>query len=167
MTEENEDITIIKKYANRRLYNTRTSCYITLEDVHDLIRHKENFIVLDAKTGKDLTRSVLTQIILEAEMTDAALLPTSFLLSIIHFYDSGASDLLPPYLESSMQQFADNQENLRRAMEQAAGSIRSMSPFGSLEEMTRRNLDLFKQGMDMFRPFGFPAGGETEEKEKK
>jgi len=116
MAKSTEPVTI-KKYANRRLYNTGTSTYVTLEDLASMVKKGEDFLVYDAKTGEDLTRSILTQIILEEDGKGRNLLPINFLRQVISFYDDSLRAFLPRYLELSMENFASNQEQIRRYIE--------------------------------------------------
>lgn len=140
----------IKKYANRRLYNTATSSYVTLEYLCQMVKDGVEFVVLDAKSGEDITRSVLTQIIVEEEGKGDNLLPIGFLRQIISFYgDNMQRMLLPSYLEHSMQMFSENQERMQSYMKDAMGG---MLPFGSLEEMSKKNMAVFEQAMRMFSP---------------
>ncbi|GGF08029.1 polyhydroxyalkanoate synthesis repressor PhaR [Aliidongia dinghuensis] len=151
---------IIKKYANRRLYNTATSSYVTLDNLSQMVRQGGDFIVYDAKNGEDITRSVLTQIIVEEEQKGQNLLPISFLRQIISFYGNNMEWLLPRYLEFTMKSFARNQEQLAKSV---GGSFGGLFPFGSLEDMGKQNMALFEKAMKMFTPFGAEgeaAGGE-------
>jgi polyhydroxyalkanoate synthesis repressor PhaR len=155
----------IKKYANRRLYNTGTSTYVTLEDLATLVKNGEEFAVYDAKTGEDITRSVLTQIIFEQENKEGQnLLPINFLRQLIRFYGDSMQKFVPSYLEVSLESFAREQEKFRQQMSQAFGA----TPFGPMvEEQVRRNMEMFKQAFSMFTPFarrdGEPSpGGESE-----
>ncbi|MAR57271.1 MAG: polyhydroxyalkanoate synthesis repressor PhaR [Rickettsiales bacterium] len=142
---------MIKKYANRRLYNTQTSTYVTLDDLCDLVKEGSEFVVVDAKSGEDLTKSVLTQIIFEQEARGANMLPISFLRSLIGFYDDGIKDFVPHYLESSMQAFMKNQEQMREMM----GMGSKTNPMKAFEDLTQQNLDIFSKTMEaMFNPFG-------------
>ncbi|MEX2642958.1 MAG: polyhydroxyalkanoate synthesis repressor PhaR [Acetobacterales bacterium] len=140
----------IKKYANRRLYNTATSSYVTLEHLAEMVREGVEFVVYDAKSGEDITRSVLTQIIVEAEAKGQSLLPISFLRHLISFYGDSLQALVPRYLEQSMGSFARNQEEMRAYMRQAMGGL---FPFGPLEEIGKQNMALFEKTMSMFTPF--------------
>ena len=142
---------IIKKYANRRLYNTATSSYVTLDHLSQMVQDSVDFVVYDAKTGEDITRSVLTQIIVEEESKGQNLLPINFLRQLISFYGDNMKFLVPRYLEHMMSAFAQNQERLRATMQETMGSF---FPFGSLEEMGKQNLALFEQAMRMWSPFG-------------
>ena len=140
----------IKKYANRRLYNTATSSYVTLDHLCQMVKEGVDFVVYDAKTGEDITRAVLTQIIVEEEGKGDNLLPISFLRQIISFYgDSMQRMLLPRYLEHTMELFAENRERMQTYMKEAMGG---MFPFGSLEELGKQNMAIFEQAMKMFAP---------------
>ena len=143
----------IKKYANRRLYNTATSSYVTLDHLCQMVKDGVEFVVYDAKTGEDITRAVLTQIIVEEEAKGQNLLPIGFLRQLISFYGDNLQMVVPGYLESSMAAFAQNQERMRSYMTEAFGG---MYPFGSIEDMTKRNLTMLEQAMSMFTP---PGGG--------
>lgn len=161
---------IIKKYANRRLYNTQTSCYITLDDLYQMIKKGEDFAVRDAKTGEDLTRSVLTQIIVEQESRGSNLLPVNFLKQVITFYDDRMQDFVPHYLEASMKSFSENQDAIRDYFSQAVGGY---FPFNELEKMGRQNMEQFeeisKQQMDLWqKAFGMfaPFGGEQSKEDE-
>jgi len=140
----------IKKYANRRLYNTGTSSYVTLEDLAKMVKAGEDFVVYDAKTGEDITRSVLAQIIFEQENKEGqALLPITFLRQLIRFYGDSMQMLVPRYLEQSMQSFTGQQEKFREQMAQAFGG----AGFGPLEDQVRRNMEMFEKTFAMFAPF--------------
>ena len=147
--DANEPITI-KKYANRRLYNTATSSYVTLDHLCQMVQDGVDFTVFDAKTGEDITRSVLTQIIVEEEAKGHNLLPINFLRQLIGFYGDSMQWMVPRYLDHMMEGFATNQERLRQSMQEAFGG---MFPFGNLEEMSKQNLALFENAMKMFAPF--------------
>jgi polyhydroxyalkanoate synthesis repressor PhaR len=152
---------VIKKYANRRLYNTATSSYVTLDDLSKMVKDGGEFVVYDAKTGEDITRGVLTQIIVEEEQKSGQnLLPTSFLRQLIGLYGDSMQWLVPRYLEHVMAAFGRNQEQMRKSLQDAFGG---MFPFGPLEEMGKQNLALFEQTMKMFTPpfAGGGAGGNT------
>jgi len=140
---------IIKKYANRRLYNTATSSYVTLDDLAGMVRQKQDFIVYDAKTNDDITRSVLTQIIVEEESKGVNLLPVSFLRQLIALYGDSLQALVPKYLEHSMSSFTNNQERMRQYINNALGG---MFPFGSLEELSRRNMEFLDTAFRAFNP---------------
>src|SRR5690348_10606942 len=151
---------VVKKYANRRLYNTATSSYVTLDDLAKLIKEGGDFVAYDAKTGEDITRSVLTQIIVEQEQKGQNLLPTSFLRQLISFYGDSMQFLVPGYLEQTMVAFARNQEQMRKNLQATFG----MFPFGQFEEMGKQNIALFERALKMLAPYGReqePAGAET------
>jgi polyhydroxyalkanoate synthesis repressor PhaR len=143
--------TVIKKYANRRLYHTGTSTYVTLEDLAKMVRAGEDFSVHDARTGEDLTRSVLTQIIFEQESKEGQnLLPVSFMRQLIRFYGDSMQALVPSYLEFSIDNLTREQEKLREQMSKAFGP----SAFTVMGEQVRANMALFTEAMRMFSPFG-------------
>ncbi|WP_298882064.1 polyhydroxyalkanoate synthesis repressor PhaR [uncultured Bradyrhizobium sp.] len=154
--------TTIKKYANRRLYNTGTSTYVTLEDLAAMVKDGEDFLVYDAKTGDDITRSVLAQIIFEQEnKAGQNLLPTTFLRQLIRFYGDSMQMVVPKYLEQSIATLTQEQEKFRK---QIANTL-SGTPFAPLEEQVRRNMELFQQTFSMFKPFAPPARSATPEPE--
>ena len=138
----------IKKYANRRLYNTATSSYVTLDHLAEMVKEGVDFVVYDAKSGEDITRSVLTQIIFDAEAKGQNLLPISFLRRLIGFYDDSLKSVLPGFLDMSMESFANNQDQMRQNLESAMGE-----PFRQIDEMNRRNLEAFQRSMSVFNPF--------------
>jgi polyhydroxyalkanoate synthesis repressor PhaR len=140
----------IKKYANRRLYNTGTSTYVTLEDLAAMVKKGEDFVVHDAKSGEDITRSVLTQIIFEQENKEGQnLLPIAFLRQLIRFYGDSMQMLVPRYLEVSIDSLTREQEKFRQQMAQAFG----VGSFGALEDQVRRNMEMFERAFAMFTPF--------------
>jgi polyhydroxyalkanoate synthesis repressor PhaR len=142
---------VIKKYANRRLYNTATSAYVTLDHLSQMVKDKTDFVVYDAKTGEEITRSVLTQIIFEEESKGGqTLLPIPFLRQLISFYGDSLQGVVPQYLEMSMTQFARNQEQMRRYLQNAFG----FNPFQQFESMGKQNMAMFEKAMRMFNPFG-------------
>ncbi|MBD0272532.1 MAG: polyhydroxyalkanoate synthesis repressor PhaR [Acetobacteraceae bacterium] len=141
---------VVKKYANRRLYNTETSSYVTLEDLAAMVRGGRDFAVYDAKSGEDITRSVLTQIIVDEESKGRCLLPESFLRHLIGFYGDSLQTVLPRYLELAMAGFARQQEQMRRSVEQAMGGF---LPFGGLEEMGKQQKAMMERAMSLFSPF--------------
>lgn len=150
---------VIKKYANRRLYNTSTSSYVTLDHLCQMVKDDVDFTVYDAKTGDDITRSVLTQIIVEEESKGTHLLPIAFLRQLISFYGHSMQGLVPRYLEHMMAAFAANQDRLRQQMQE---TMSGMFPFGAnLGEMSRQNAALMESAMKMFAPFG-PASGQSQ-----
>ena len=158
MAKSDEPITI-KKYANRRLYNTGTSTYVTLEDLATMVKAGENFVVFDAKSGEDITRSVLAQIIFEQENKEGQnLLPINFLRQLIRFYGDSMQMMVPRYLEVSLESFTKEQEKMRQQMAQAFGV--NVPSFGPMEEQVRRNMEMFQKTFSMFTPFGRPAGKE-------
>jgi len=157
-----DDPVVIKKYANRRLYNTGTSTYVTLEDLAEMVKRGEEFSVQDAKTGEDITHSVLTQIIFELENKDGQnMLPIPFLRQLIAFYGDQMQMIVPSFLEQSMMAFAKEQERFREQMKSAFGKtpmdMMKMTPMKALEEQTRRNMEMFQNAMRMFT--AFPQGG--------
>lgn len=149
---------IIKKYANRRLYNTETSSYVTLEHLCQMVKDGRDFIVLDAKTGDDITRSVLTQIIFEEESKGQTLLPVNFLRQLISFYGNGLQTVLPSYLEATMEMFSRNQDQYRDYFEKQFGAsapfVASKAFTAPFEEMARQNLAAFERATRMFAPRG-------------
>ena len=148
---------VVKKYANRRLYNTESSSYITLDTLADMVRHGRDFVVYDARSGEDITRGVLTQIIVEEESKGRALLPTTFLRQLIGFYGDSIGGLVPRYLEHTMGAIARQQEQMRAAMQQTMGSL--LPP--GLDEMRRQNVAMMERAMSLFSPFYRPAGTEA------
>ena len=173
MTKSEEPV-IIKKYANRRLYNTGTSTYVTLEDLAAMVKSGSDFIVYDAKSGDDITRSVLAQIIFEQENKEGQnLLPIAFLRQLIRFYGDSMQMMVPSFLEQSMQSLTSQQGKFREQMTQAFGG----SGFGTLEDQVRRNMEMFEKTFAMFappfargqgkpaegKPQGAPGGGEMDQ----
>src|SRR5579863_7879148 len=163
MTTDKQPITI-KKYANRRLYNTGTSAYVTLEDLAGMVKKGEDFVVYDAKTGEDITRSVLTQIIFEQEGKNGqSLLPIAFLRQLIRFYGDSIQMLVPSYLEFTIDKLTNDQHKFREQFEAALGSSPLAGPtrqvFGSIEEQTRKNMALFRQALTMLSP---PTGSASD-----
>ena len=159
--------TVIKKYANRRLYNTGTSAYVTLEDLAHMVKRGEDFVVQDAKTGEDITRSVLTQIIFEQEgKVGQSMLPITFLRQLIRFYGDSMQMLVPSYLEFSIDKFTNVQQKFRDQIINAFGGGPLAEPtrqvFQSLEEQTRKNMQMFRQALSMFNPFALGAGPTSE-----
>src|SRR6478672_6077519 len=154
---KSEQPTTIKKYANRRLYNTGTSTYVTLEDLAAMVKDGEDFLVYDAKTGDDITRSVLAQIIFEQEnKAGQNLLPTTFLRQLIRFYGDSMQMVVPKYLEQSIETLTREQEKFRKQLTDTF----SGTPFAPLEEHVRRNMELFQQTFSMFKPFAPSRGGQ-------
>ncbi len=141
---------IIKKYANRRLYNTDTSTYVTLDDLAAMVRNECDFVVFDAKTGEDLTHSVLTQIIVEQESKGQQnLLPVGFIRQLIRFYGNSMQGLIPSYLEYSLDTLTREQEKYRTQFANAFGT----AAFEAMQDQTRKNLAIFEQALNMFAPF--------------
>jgi polyhydroxyalkanoate synthesis repressor PhaR len=166
MATTDKQPTVIKKYANRRLYHTGTSTYVTLEDLATMVRQGEDFVVFDAKSGDEITRSVLTQIIFEQENKEGQnLLPVTFLRQLIRFYGDSLQSLVPSYLEFSMNNLSQEQQKLREQMAQAFGP----TAFQAMEEQVRTNMGFFREAMRMFSPFaargvgGEEKSGETTE----
>ena len=147
------DPVVIKKYANRRLYNTQTSSYVTLDHLAQMVKEGTEFEVRDARTGEDITRSVLTQIIFEEEAKGQSLLPIKFLRQLIRFYGDSLQTFVPGYLDMSMESFTKNQGAMRDRIAEALGGGNQM-----IENMTRQNLQLFENAMAMFTPFSAGAG---------
>jgi polyhydroxyalkanoate synthesis repressor PhaR len=149
---------VVKKYANRRLYNTESSSYITLENLADMIRAGRDFVVYDAKSGEDITRGVLTQIIVDEESKGRAMLPTTFLRQLIGLYGDSLQGLVPRYLEQAMATFGRQQEQMRVAMKQTMGNF---FPFG-IEEVSRQNMAMMERAMSLFSPlYRAPQAGEA------
>ena len=155
MSEDNpkaEAPVVIKKYANRRLYNTQTSSYVTLDHLAAMVKEGTEFEVRDARTGEDITRSVLTQIIFEEEAKGQSLLPIKFLRQLIRFYGDSLQSFVPGYLDMSMDGFTKNQEQMRTRLAEAFGGSGNM-----IENMTRQNMAMFERAMSMFSPFAMQA----------
>lgn len=140
-----DGVVTIKKYANRRLYDTERSCYITLDDLGAMVRDGRDFRVVDAKSGEDITHNVLTQIIMDTETKGETLLPVNFLRQLIGMYGDKMQSMVPQYLEASMSSFRKNQQDVRAALEGALGS-------NPLADLTRRNLEMFQQAAGAFMP---------------
>jgi polyhydroxyalkanoate synthesis repressor PhaR len=154
--------TTIKKYANRRLYDTGTSTYVTLEDLAAMVKRGEDFVVCDAKTGEDITRPVLTQIIFEQEGKDGqSLLPIAFLRQLIRFYGDSMQMLVPSYLEFSIDKLTKEQQKFRDQFSTALPAGPFTEPtrqaFQAMEEQTRKNMQVFRQALAMLNPFGLPT----------
>jgi len=152
------DRVIIKKYANRRLYNTRSSAYVTLEHLSEMVKQGVDFVVYDAKTNEDITRSVLTQIIFDEESRGQNLLPIQFLRQLIRFYGDSMQAFVPGFLELSLDSFSRQQDHLRG---QPPGGIGGAVGLGLLEEQVRQNMVMFDRAMKMFTPFAFARPDET------
>lgn len=154
------DVIVIKKYANRRLYNTRTSAYVTLEDLAAMVREGVEFVVYDAKTNDDLTRQILTQIIFEEESRGEALLPVQFLRQLIGFYGGSMQGVLPSYLEMSLANFSRQQEQFASQMSRAFGTGSGAT---LMEEAARANMAMFERALQMFPGFGYARAESTAE----
>lgn len=155
-TTGDDGVVTIKKYANRRLYDTERSCYITLDDLGAMVRDGRDFRVVDAKSGEDITHNVLTQIIMDTETKGETLLPVNFLRHLIGLYGDKMQSVVPQYLEASMASFRKNQQDVRAAFEGALGA-------NPLAELTRRNLEMFQQAAGAFMPG--PAGSKSKDAE--
>jgi len=156
---ETQDAIVIKKYANRRLYNTATSSYVTLDHLSQMVKEGADFVVYDAKSNEDITRSVLTQIIFEEEAKGQNLLPINFLRQLIRFYGDSLQTVVPDYLDMSMRSFSSNQEKMREVM---PDNLRENPLYRQFEEMGRQNMAMFTQAMKMFSPAGYPPSGSPE-----
>lgn len=154
--QENRPV-IIKKYANRRLYNTDTSTYVTLEDLAEMVRSERDFVVYDAKTGEDLTHSVLTQIIVEQESRGTNLLPIGFLRQLIRFYGDSMQRLVPSYLEFSLDSLTRQQEQYRRRFAHTFGT----AAFEAMQEQVRKNFATFERALGLFTPFAGTGPNES------
>ncbi|NJM28930.1 MAG: polyhydroxyalkanoate synthesis repressor PhaR [Rhizobiales bacterium] len=150
-----QNAVVIKKYANRRLYNTATSTYVTLDDLAAMVKSGTDFVVYDAKSGEDITRSVLTQIIFEEENKGTNLLPINFLRQLIRFYGDNMQAFIPSYLDFSLQTLTKDQDKFRQQMMDAWGS----DPIKAVEEQTKRNMAMFSDAMRMFNPFAAAMPG--------
>jgi polyhydroxyalkanoate synthesis repressor PhaR len=149
---QSESPVIIKKYANRRLYNTQTSSYVTLDHLAQMVKEGTEFEVRDARTGEEITRSVLTQIIFEEEAKGQNLLPIQFLRRLIRFYGDSLQAFVPGYLDMTMESFTKNQGAMKDRIAEAFGGGNQ-----TLETITRQNLAIFERAMKMFTPFGIPG----------
>ena len=163
-TESQSEPVTIKKYANRRLYNTDTSTYVTLDDLAEMVRAERDFVVFDAKTGEDLTHAVLTQIIVEQESKGQSLLPIPFLRQLIRFYGNSIEKLVPSYLEYSLASLTNQQDRYRKQFANSLGT----AAFDTIQEQTRQNLVIFDKALDMFNPFaGAEKSGAAKPKQAK
>ena len=162
MADNEKEPVTIKKYANRRLYNTGTSTYVTLEDLAVMVKNGEDFVVFDAKTGEEITRSVLAQIIFEQENKEGqSLLPIAFLRQLIRFYGDSMQMMVPKFLEQSMSTLTSQQGKFRDQITQAFGGV-GVGGFGPMEEQVRRNMEMFEKTFAMFAP-PFARGGKPGE----
>ena len=159
-TPGGKQATVIKKYANRRLYNTATSTYVTLDDLSQMVKNGQDFLVYDAKTGEDITHSVLTQIIFEEENKGTQnLLPVNFLRQLIKFYGDQMQGIVPGYLDFSLDNLVKDQEKIRKQMMDSIGMGGMAEPFKGMEEQAKRNMAMFNDAMKMFNPFANAMGG--------
>lgn len=160
-TKKTDEPVVVKKYANRRLYNTETSTYVTLEDLAAMVRSERDFVVYDAKSGQDLTHGVLTQIIVEQESRPGGnpMLPIPFLRQLIRFYGKGIERMVPSYLQVSLESLAREQDRFTQQFTSAFSS----SPFEAYQEQARKNIEMFEKAMAVFSPFtgGMPPGGKA------
>lgn len=167
--------TVIKKYANRRLYDTGRSSYVTLDDLCEMVKDGYDFVVYDAKSGEDITRSVLTQIIVDQEAKggeNGGLLPTNFLKNLIGFYGDNVQGLVPNYLENTFDLFVKNQEQMRDQINKSFEGMPGMNGMfpgapASLEELNRKNIEMFERTMKMFTPFNMTTGADEQKENKK
>ncbi|MEO1543739.1 MAG: polyhydroxyalkanoate synthesis repressor PhaR [Pseudomonadota bacterium] len=167
--KDDTDSVVIKKYANRRLYNTETSTYVTLDDLAEMVRANRDFTVFDAKSGDDLTHAVLTQIIVDQESKGQTLLPIPFLRQLIRFYDDSIARMVPTYLQFSLEALVKEQEKYRSQFSNAFGPT---AAFEAYQEQARRNMAIFEQAMSLWTPFhgsgrpgeeGMPTTSTTDE----
>lgn len=166
-----DEPTVIKKYANRRLYDTGRSSYVTLDDLCEMVKDGIDFVVYDAKSGDDITRSVLTQIIVDQEAKGENLLPTGFLKNLIGFYGDNIQSVVPNYLEQTLEAFVRNQEHMREQINKSFEGINNpmqnmftpMPGANNLEEMSRKNMEMFEQTMKMFMPFNSGTSDKSKE----
>ena len=160
-----DTVITIKKYANRRLYNTASSAYVTLADLAKMVKSGHDFVVFDAKTNEDITRSVLSQIIFEQEGVEGqSLLPIAFLRQVIRFYGDSVQALLPSFLEYSIERFSGEQHKMRESMGKAIDpAAYSTQSFNALQDLTRRNLAAFNNALGMFSPFTAPPAAPPKE----
>lgn len=154
-TKQAADPVVIKKYANRRLYNTDTSSYVTLDDLAEMVRSERDFVVYDAKSGEDLTHAVLTQIIVDQESRGQNLLPINFLRQLIRFYDDSVGRLVPSYLELSLNSLTREQDRYRKQFSNTFGA----NPLDAMQELAKQNMVLFEKALGIFTPF---AGAEQD-----
>ncbi len=172
-----DEPTIIKKYANRRLYDTGRSSYVTLDDLCEMTKDGYEFKVIDAKSGNDITRSVLTQIIADQEAEDENLLPTNFLKTLIGFYGNNAKAIMPRYLEQSLNTFVTNQEKIQEQFTKSLEEMSSLNPMSqmgvfpntpkNIEELSRQNMEMFEKAMKMLPPFNMAYGSDDKSSKSK
>lgn len=152
--QDKDKPTVIKKYANRRLYDTGRSSYVTLDDLCVMVKENREFVVYDAKTGEDLTRSVMTQIIVDQEAKEGqSMLPTNFLRQLISFYGDSLQGLMPNYLEQAINAFTSNQEQFRKQFTSMPNMQNMMNPMSAMEEISRKNMEMFQSAMRAWTPF--------------
>lgn len=166
--------TVIKKYANRRLYDTGRSSYVTLEDLCEMIQEGHDFMVVDAKTGEDITRSVLAQIIVDQESGEENLLPTNFMRTLISFYGDNFKSMVPSYLDQTLNTFVKNQEKLQEQIKKSIDDMKSISPMDNIftppanfEELTRQNMEIFERTIKMMAPFTAAYKTQSKDQENK
>lgn len=152
-TKRDTDPIVIKKYANRRLYNTATSSYVTLDHLAQMVRDGVEFQVFDAKSGEDITRQVLTHIIVEEENKGENMLPLNFLRQLISLYGDSLQSVVPGYLEQSMQAFSSNQDQMRETLGKAFAAAQGGNPVKAFEDVARQNMEMFENAMKTFNPF--------------
>ena len=154
---DKKEAVVIKKYANRRLYNTETSTYVTLDDLAQMVRNDKDFVVYDAKSGDDLTHAVLTQIIVEQESREGGqtLLPIPFLRQLIRFYDDNIGSMVPSYLQLSLENLVKEQEKFRTMF--ASAFSNPAAAFEAYQDQARKNMAMFEQAMKMWTSFGGAA----------
>lgn len=145
--------TVIKKYANRRLYDTGRSSYVTLDDLCEMVKEGHDFVVYDAKSGDDLTRQVLTQIIVDQEAKGENLLPIPFLRQLIGFYGDNLQSLVPNYLEQTLSNFAAHQEQMREQMNKSLEGMNMMNPVSTFEELNKKNVEMFEKALKAWTTF--------------
>lgn len=145
----------IKKYANRRLYDTETSSYVTLEDLCRMVKQDKDFVVIDAKSGEDLTRQILTQIILEQELKGVGMMPPGFLRGVIKTHDEQMGAMMQHYLDATMKSFSANQETFRKYVDESMATLNAANPLTQLEEISKRNMEVFQKAFEMFNPTSF------------
>jgi polyhydroxyalkanoate synthesis repressor PhaR len=162
MAKKTDTPTIVKKYANRRLYDTGRSSYVTLDDLCEMLQRGYDFVVIDAKTGDDLTRSVLTQIIVEQESKGGnSLLPTNFLRQLIGFYDGKMQSLVPDYLEQALSSLTEHQEKLRDQMNKSMNNMTVFSGLHALEDLQKKNMAMFENAVRAITTFPLRADQES------
>lgn len=163
-----EGPTIVKKYANRRLYDTGRSSYVTLEDLAELVREGHDFVVQDAKSGEDLTHQVLAQIIVDKESTGPTMLPVPFLRQLISYYGDSLQHLVPDYLQTSFEQFVNNQEQFRTQVNKSLQGMMAtpVSTVSAVEEMTRKNMQMFQKAMTAWSPLAQMSGAGLNKNER-